>query len=412
MIEFIFEFSLCLVVMFIMLYFFCKLTKDEMVISKVVCAVLIVSIIQYSSEFIEMNKVIRGVLEDIIIISFLFSFAKVKDKQALLYAISINVIFTTITVVLFSIVSLTSIEIDTIMNFGIGRIIFCAFHIICCLFVFSCIIHPLLWIHNEVESIIFNRVVIAITLISLCLNYILQLSEENKDIIAVTCIVILVLMLIYLIVIRYCIEVNKTNNSMITQKMMELTENHILALEEEYQEIRKIRHDMNSQFMIAQRLCTNENYNELEVFLADITNYKDSINKLISTGNTYVDAILNQKMMQFHEIKFDVDIKLAHNFTMNTRNLTSLLVNIIDNACEELIFIGGNKIHLTIKGDAVRLHLTEYNDCSFETTLKSRKNSKRHGYGLKIIRNIVNTYNGSISISKKSVFLLEIDLLF
>ena len=58
------------------------------------------------------------------------------------------------------------------------------------------------------------------------------------------------------------------------------------------------------------------------------------------------------------------------------------------------------------------LKIIEINTCRKNNSLTTDKTGKEHGYGLKIIREIVEKYNGMLDIEMKEEFRMEISILF
>lgn len=158
-------------------------------------------------------------------------------------------------------------------------------------------------------------------------------------------------------------------------------------------------------------LLRDQKYDEVEQNLSDLTEELD-VSKVSISGNVYIDAVLRQKMVEYSDIEFQLDLVVTNDFKMNGTDLVSLLTNIIDNACEELRRIQGSEMILNIKGSGKQLIITERNICRRNHDFETTKNKKEHGYGLKIIQEIANKYDGNVEkhiiddVYELSVFIL------
>ena len=64
-----------------------------------------------------------------------------------------------------------------------------------------------------------------------------------------------------------------------------------------------------------------------------------------------------------------------------------------------------------IQRDFIKYSLPDI-DCSFDQTLKTKKDKQNHGYGLKSIRRIVHQYHGEMSIQyDDKLFIIQLSLL-
>lgn len=101
------------------------------------------------------------------------------------------------------------------------------------------------------------------------------------------------------------------------------------------------------------------------------------------------------KQEEYPEINFDYDISI-NELKINEKDITALLFNLIDNACDEALKTD-KKVAVMIKEKQTILIVKVSNQCVSKPNFISRKGSN-HGYGLKIINGIVNKYNSDIFI--------------
>ncbi|WP_270660907.1 sensor histidine kinase, partial [Thomasclavelia ramosa] len=150
-------------------------------------------------------------------------------------------------------------------------------------------------------------------------------------------------------------------------------------------------HDLKNHQLVLESLDKKNQYTQYidEVFkgIGQVT--------YIESGNIYIDACLYAKQQEYPEIIFDFDISVA-GLVFNEKDLTSLIFNLIDNACNEAL--KHNKlVSVMIRYTNNLLIIRIKNTCPIKPNFSTDK-GEGHGYGLKIIKNIVNKYHGDLFI--------------
>ena len=188
--------------------------------------------------------------------------------------------------------------------------------------------------------------------------------------------------------------------------------NQLEVIEESQKRIRALRHDMKNQLSVLSILLKDKKYDEANTILTDLCDSVDSAKTAIS-GNIFIDAILKQKMNEYADIAFHLDLQITKDFVFDGKYLISLLSNIIDNACEELRRIHESSFQLKINGNRSQLLIVAQNKCRETIDFQTDKDLREHGYGLKIIQEITNKYDGTlITDVKNGVFEIRVLLLF
>lgn len=137
-----------------------------------------------------------------------------------------------------------------------------------------------------------------------------------------------------------------------------------------------------------------------------------SVPKNISSGNNIIDAILNDKHFEAscHGIEFDVKAIAPPELNIDDLDLSSILFNTIDNSIEACINsnIPNKYIYLELYPDGNFLYYkieNSYNNTYLNASKKIYLNKKEHipeGYGLRIIEDIVEKYDGYMDIDKEN----------
>ena len=190
-------------------------------------------------------------------------------------------------------------------------------------------------------------------------------------------------------------------------KAFELEKNkELIAISDEnLQKLREIKHDTKNQYACMKMLLENKQYDELNKFF---DSYGDGIIEpisFISCDNKMISSILNMEYAKAKANKVDFDVKLAvsNNLNIESIDLSSLISNLLDNAIEACLYYKINNPIINIRmreykgylimeiknpvAEGVRLDLLK----KIKTT---KKDKSFHGYGIKIIKEIVKKYDG------------------
>lgn len=252
---------------------------------------------------------------------------------------------------------------------------------------------------------------IMISLILTTISYIYGNAVNNESILFYVLFTLLIFICILYLIYHYCVVLKENETLNLIQHTVELTAQYAKDLEGEYEQIRKMRHDMKNQLYVLSDLQRNQRFEESNEIVSSLIQELNTKRSSIS-GNIFIDAVIRQKQKQYENIQFDLSICLKKEINMEAKDIISLLSNIIDNACEELIRIGGTSFKLTMRGGKTGLDIIEENKCRKNLDLKTDKDKRYHGYGLKIISEIVEKYNGEMMIDKDNGFCLKVMLIY
>lgn len=187
----------------------------------------------------------------------------------------------------------------------------------------------------------------------------------------------------------------------------EIMEKHYLEREETYKEVRKLGHDFKNHILCMSLLLRDNKIDEVKNYLENISESVNSHSILIRSENDIVDAVLNQKVTkaQKSDVNVLVNVNVPKKIWIKSVDLCAILSNVIDNAIEASIKIKDEtKRNINIKINTYKDYLfisvsniVESNPLvsskRFQTT---KKDSKNHGLGVKIVQSAVKKYNGSI----------------
>lgn len=171
------------------------------------------------------------------------------------------------------------------------------------------------------------------------------------------------------------------------------TRRHIKELEKEQERLYKFKHDINNHLQILEDVI--EIRPATAKYLKAIKKDLNQPTKLVTTGNIFVDACLNAKIRNNEGINFIVDGVIKNDINISQDKLCSLLFNLIDNAVEAALETDEKIVEIKIFSKEDMLLISVINSVSGIINYDSKK-GKYHGKGMIIIKEVVETYNGTM----------------
>ena len=175
-------------------------------------------------------------------------------------------------------------------------------------------------------------------------------------------------------------------------------------IKEQYEEIRRMRHDMKQNLAVISTLHKEHKYDEAKEFTGRVSDNLEKIEMVIDVNNDFINAILNSKLLIASEHGIRVICASSSNIDgIDDIDLCNLLGNILDNAIEAAKHCPNGYIEVSIRSDENMVLVIVANTIAGSVMkrnkdLKStKKNTTRHGYGIKTIRSIAEKYSGTAS---------------
>ncbi len=223
------------------------------------------------------------------------------------------------------------------------------------------------------------------------------------------------LLVLDIICLYITISLNQSNRTAEKLKLKEQQFKHEIQYAEsvrsQYQEIRRIRHDIKQQLSTVSGLQFEGKYDEAQKYISEVTNEIEQIEIFMDVGNDFVNAILNSKL----SIAKSKGIEVLCNFSgkvegINEYDLCNLIGNVLDNAIEAAENAGDNAVvEVSMFSDKHKLVFTASNSISKSVLssnpeLKTAKDKPElHGFGIKTIKNIAAKYDGNVDFYEENL---------
>lgn len=178
-----------------------------------------------------------------------------------------------------------------------------------------------------------------------------------------------------------------------------LLEQNLKNLNLLYEEKSKKLHDFNHHINAINIMAENNQIDRLKEYISEIsTQPKYKCEPF--TKNEIINIITNIKSEEIRRknIYFEVNINIGKKIGINDSDICSILVNLIDNAIEAAEKADKKEINLFIEERGNLIYISIENTCTANPILTGFASSKdgSHGWGTKIIADIVQKYNGAI----------------
>lgn len=254
------------------------------------------------------------------------------------------------------------------------------------------------------KKIIFNALpkinVIYYTVINIIELFVILLLNtilSNTNNISIT--VAIILMAILLVLVDYFILTS--SESFIERGKLELIENsytmtkqYLEDLSHEQFELNKFKHDFSNHLNVLNGLVANDSV-EAKKYLTTLNDNLKEIEKIVFSGNSVIDAIINFKISLNGDIDFDTNLMVKYNIDIPEDKLSSLLFNLIDNAVDAARKTNDKKVGIKIISKEDMLLIEVSNSVIKEPDFISKK-GKGHGNGMMIIKEVVSLLGGMI----------------
>ncbi len=208
-----------------------------------------------------------------------------------------------------------------------------------------------------------------------------------------------------------------------------LEENYLLSMKQSEQEkekryyelaqakfddISKIRHDLNNHIRIAKQFILDDQKNEAQEIMEDICRTLDEIKAVQYCSNPLINTILTTKANEpaYKSIDMQFVMKDCERIPCDAAELCSLFSNLFDNAAKAALESGEEPLLQMESGIVNEYFVLKTTNTAKEGSVPSGvhtptdKNNSGHGYGLSIIEMIAQKYGGSFVLEQAGIFVI------
>lgn len=181
-------------------------------------------------------------------------------------------------------------------------------------------------------------------------------------------------------------------------------EQNLDSMKQRYDQISMMKHDMRNTLLVLDNLLLENQTGQARQLLGEQIERIDHIYQMVKTDNNFVNAILNQKLSEAKDKGIEVRCVILTSFQgIASQDICNLLGNLLDNGVEANEGAAGERfLELILEGDEKELEIICRNSTSGGVIIRenrlpeTKKDRSLHGYGGRIIREIVNRYQGEI----------------
>ena len=184
---------------------------------------------------------------------------------------------------------------------------------------------------------------------------------------------------------------------------------HIEHIEEIYEAMRGLRHDLGNHLTVIERLAENGDTEELVSYAKEFAENFERLKPRVKTGNAVTDVVLSEVAGQCEKegIRFESVFIYPESLDIDPFDMSVILTNALNNAMEATAEVAEPVIRVksVLKERVFIINVRNTIDYKVpvndEGLPNSSKHGSGHGYGLKNIRSVAGKYRGDIEIRQE-----------
>lgn len=180
------------------------------------------------------------------------------------------------------------------------------------------------------------------------------------------------------------------------------------SMNDKLEEMRALKHDISNQISYMQLMMYSKDYAELEQYFDQFSNIANETISFPDCSNKTINNVFKLISLKCKQagIKLDAKIVVPPQINIKDTDITTLLTNLLDNSIEAIQQdeIKDGVIYVVVQKNDEYLYIEVKNPICNELNIENRKTLKTtkkdkefHGRGSKIVKSIVNRYDGTIS---------------
>lgn len=217
-------------------------------------------------------------------------------------------------------------------------------------------------------------------------------------------------------------QLEMRRNADLLSTQMRLEKESFKRIEESYNRTRELRHDLKNHIYVLKGITENGTKEEVLSYLEKMTDAVEEATYISMSGNSAVDAILNEKLIDARKngVSTQFDITPLRELKISAMDVCTILSNALDNAVEACVKFeqpgdryidvkiedGENEMIISVKNPS-----TEAPKRRAGAYVSRKKDKENHGLGLKSIKRTVDKHKGDMLVKyEDGVFNLVISL--
>lgn len=250
-------------------------------------------------------------------------------------------------------------------------------------------------------------------------------TSDTYDILAILYYAVTIIMIVVVIVLYQSIKAKqeeRLQKELLSAQLGSIRQ-HITQVEDLYQNIRSIRHDMTNHILTLENLYAGNQIEEARAYGTDLKAALAEATGEIKSGNPVTDVILQEfkNKAERQNIRFKVEFYFPESSAVDVFDVSVILNNALQNAVEHAgeskepyIFVRSyrrNNAYMIEIRSSFAGSLRFNAESGLPETVKTEQDDygQAHGYGLSNIRRVARKYSGDIDITaQEGEFRLDI----
>lgn len=250
----------------------------------------------------------------------------------------------------------------------------------------------------------------ALLLVPLCsiVIGILTIQQANFRTVILSALLLIINALVFYLFDSLVRLYNDRHEKMMLEQQNKAYINQIKLVYDSQNALRYYRHDMRNHLFKMRDMVEKSEYKQLEEYIDQAVSYMKIDKKVIDSGNSEIDCLLNYKLRNIEEmnIKLETKFVLPHELFINVFDINIVLGNLIDNALEALKQCDERELIVRLTYSKGVMFITIKNSFSGNIKIDSdnqklfttKKDFKNHGLGLQSVQYTIDKYYGTMEI--------------
>ena len=250
----------------------------------------------------------------------------------------------------------------------------------------------------------------ALLLVPLCsiVIGILTIQQANFRTVILSALLLIINALVFYLFDSLVRLYNDRHEKMMLEQQNKAYINQIKLVYDSQNALRYYRHDMRNHLFKMRDMVEKSEYKQLEEYIGQAVSYMKIDKKVIDSGNSEIDCLLNYKLRNIEEmnIKLETKFVLPHELFINVFDINIVLGNLIDNALEALKQCDERELIVRLTYSKGVMFITIKNsfsgnikiDSNNQKLFTTKKDFKNHGLGLQSVQYTIDKYYGTMEI--------------